>query len=135
MTELRRDATKPHNGRQDKSRDHLTRSSKECGGCGLGSSGGRGTLLSVFRVMQGKPKGPLRLELGILLYCLVSVLRKNTAEGFPAEFASIEPYLAPLIRDGILGLTQLIESPVQNVPPKMTFCLSTPAMWCRWIVT
>jgi predicted O-methyltransferase YrrM len=67
-------------------------------------------------VRHRKPKRIIEVGAGNTTLLLASVLRKNTAEGFPGELISIEPYPARLIRGGIPGLTQLIESPVQSVP-------------------
>ena len=67
-------------------------------------------------VRNRKPKRVIEVGAGNTTLLLASALRKNTAEGFPGELISIEPYPVPLIRGGVPGLTQLIESPVQSVP-------------------
>lgn len=74
-------------------------------------------------VRHHKPKKVIEIGAGNTTLLLASALRKNTAEGFPAEFISIEPYPTPLMRGGIPGVTQFIESPVQNVPLELFHAL------------
>jgi len=70
-------------------------------------------------VRQRKPKRIIEIGSGNSTLVLAAALTKNTAGGFPGELISIEPHPAPFLKDGVPGLTQLIERPVQQVPVEL----------------
>jgi len=67
-------------------------------------------------VRHRKPRRIIEIGSGNTTLVMASALRKNQAEGIDSELISIEPYPAPFLKDGLNGLTQLIEKPVQQVP-------------------
>ena len=66
-------------------------------------------------VRQKKPRTIIEIGSGNSTLILSSALEKNAADGYPGEMISIEPHPAPFLKDGVKGLTQLIESEVQRV--------------------
>ncbi len=66
-------------------------------------------------VRARKPKRIIEIGSGNTTLLLTAALGKNAAAGFPGELIGIEPNPAGFLRDGIPGLTQLIETPVQAV--------------------
>src|SRR6266567_4719754 len=67
-------------------------------------------------VRNRKPRRIIEVGGGNTTLVLAAALEKNAEEGYAGEMISIEPHPAPYLRDGLKGLTQLIESPVQRVP-------------------
>lgn len=67
-------------------------------------------------VRSRKPRRIIEVGSGNSTLLLASALEKNAAEGYAGDMFSIEPHPAPYLRNGLKGLTQLIESPVQRVP-------------------
>jgi hypothetical protein len=67
-------------------------------------------------VRHRKPRRIVEIGSGNTTLVMATALRKNQAEGFESELISIEPYPAPFLKDGLNGLTELIEKPVQQVP-------------------
>jgi predicted O-methyltransferase YrrM len=67
-------------------------------------------------IRQRKPKRIIEIGSGNSTLVMAAALRKNQSEGFNCELISIEPHPAPFLKDGLNGLTQLIEKPVQQVP-------------------
>ena len=67
-------------------------------------------------VREHKPKRIIEVGSGNTTRLLAAALRRNTAEGFPGELITIEPYPAPFLKKGIPGLTKLLVQPVQSVP-------------------
>ncbi len=67
-------------------------------------------------VRQRKPRRIIEIGSGNSTLVMSTAIRKNQAEGFPCELISIEPYPAPFLKDGLKGLSTLIEKPVQQVP-------------------
>lgn len=67
-------------------------------------------------VRRHKPKRIIEIGSGNSTLVLAAALAQNEAEGFGGELISIEPHPAPFLKDGIQGLTELIEKPVQQVP-------------------
>lgn len=67
-------------------------------------------------VRQRKPKRIVEVGSGNSTLVLASAVRRNASEGSPAELTSIEPHPADFLKDGLPGLTRLIEKPVQEVP-------------------
>jgi len=67
-------------------------------------------------IRQYKPKRVIEIGSGNSTLVLGAALEKNAAAGFPGELISIEPQPAPFLKRGVPGLTQLIESQVQEVP-------------------
>ncbi len=63
-----------------------------------------------------KPRRIVEVGSGNTTLLLAAALRRNTAEGFPAEFVAIEPSPPPYLQDGLPGLTELIPSQVQRAP-------------------
>lgn len=70
-------------------------------------------------VRSRKPRRIIEIGSGNTTLLLSSALAKNTAEGYAGELISVEPHPAPYLKDGFEGLTQLIESPVQNVSEEL----------------
>jgi hypothetical protein len=66
-------------------------------------------------VRQRKPKRIIEIGGGNTTLVLSAALRKNAAEGFPGELICIEPNPAPFLKNGLAGLTRLLESPVQKI--------------------
>ncbi len=66
-------------------------------------------------VREHKPKRIIEVGSGNTTRLLAAALRKNTAEGFPGELITIEPYPAPFLKQGFPGLTKLLVQPVQSV--------------------
>ena len=67
-------------------------------------------------VRHRKPKRIIEIGSGNTTLVMATALRKNLAEGYPCELTSIEPFPAPFLKDGLNGLSSLIEKPVQQVP-------------------
>jgi predicted O-methyltransferase YrrM len=67
-------------------------------------------------VRQRKPRRIIEIGSGNTTLVLAAALERNGAEGYAGEMISIEPHPAPFLKDGLKGLTELIESPVQRVP-------------------
>lgn len=63
-----------------------------------------------------KPRRVIEIGSGHSTLLLASAMRRNAAEGKPGEFTSIEPHPRPFLKDGLPGLSQLIEARVQEVP-------------------
>lgn len=70
-------------------------------------------------VRARKPRRMIEIGSGNTTLALAAAAEKNAAEGFPCELASIEPYPVPFLKNGLKGLTRLIEKPVQQVPLSM----------------
>ncbi len=66
-------------------------------------------------VRQRKPKRIIEIGGGNTTLVLSAALRKNATEGFPGDLICIEPNPAPFLKSGLPGLTQLLESPVQEI--------------------
>jgi predicted O-methyltransferase YrrM len=66
-------------------------------------------------VRQRKPKRVIEVGSGNSTLVLGTALQVNAAEGFAGELTSIEPHPAPFLREGVTGMTRLIEKPVQQV--------------------
>jgi hypothetical protein len=69
-------------------------------------------------VREAKPRCIIEVGAGNSTRLLASALRKNAEEGAPGELVSIEPHPDELLRRGFPGLSKLIATPVQNVPPE-----------------
>ncbi len=67
-------------------------------------------------VRRHKPRRIIEIGSGNTTLVLAAALRRNAASGSPGELISIEPHPAPFLKDGLKGLTQLIEGQVQKVP-------------------
>jgi hypothetical protein len=67
-------------------------------------------------VRHRKPRRIIEIGSGNTTLVMSTAIRRNIAEGYPCELTSIEPYPAPFLKDGLNGLTRLIEKPVQQVP-------------------
>ncbi len=67
-------------------------------------------------IRHRKPRRIIEIGSGNSTLIMSTAIRKNQAEGFPCDLTSIEPYPAPFLKDGLNGLTRLIEKPVQQVP-------------------
>ena len=67
-------------------------------------------------VRHRKPKRIVEIGSGNTTLVMATALRKNQTEGYNCELTSIEPFPAPYLKDGLNGLTRLIEKPVQQVP-------------------
>ncbi len=67
-------------------------------------------------VRHRKPNRIIEIGSGNTTLVMAAALRKNAEEGHPGELISIEPYPAPYLKEGLAGLTELIEKPVQQVP-------------------
>lgn len=67
-------------------------------------------------VRERKPKRIIEIGGGNTTLTLCAALRKNAEEGSPGELTCIQPNPAPFLKDGLHGMTQLIETGVQQVP-------------------
>ena len=67
-------------------------------------------------VRQRKPRRIIEVGSGNTTLLLAGALERNAEDGYPGEMISIEPHPAAYLKDGLKGLTRLIESPVQRVP-------------------
>jgi len=67
-------------------------------------------------VRHRKPRRIIEIGSGNSTLIMAAALRVNQSEGSECELVSIEPHPAPFLKDGLKGLTQLIEKPVQEVP-------------------
>jgi predicted O-methyltransferase YrrM len=67
-------------------------------------------------VRSRKPRRIVEVGSGNTTLLMAEALEKNADEGYAGELISIEPNPAGYLKDGLRGLTQLIESPVQRVP-------------------
>lgn len=63
-----------------------------------------------------KPRRVIEVGSGNTTLLLTAALEMNAGEGYAGEMISIEPHPAPYLKDGLKGLTRLIESPVQRAP-------------------
>ena len=70
-------------------------------------------------VRHRKPRQIIEIGSGNTTLLLAAALEKNAEEGYAGEMTSIEPHPAPYLKDGLKGLTRLIESPVQHVPVEL----------------
>ena len=66
-------------------------------------------------VRSRKPRRIIEVGSGNTTLVMAAALEKNASEGYAGEMISIEPNPAPYLKDGLRGLTQLIEGPVQQV--------------------
>ncbi len=66
-----------------------------------------------------KPRRIIEVGSGNSTLLLATAVRRNAQEGFPCDLTSIEPHPADFLCDGVPGLTQLIDGPVQNAPVEM----------------
>lgn len=67
-------------------------------------------------VRQRKPRRVIEVGGGNTTLMLGAALLRNARDGFPGELTSIEPHPMPFLREGVPGLTRLIERPVQQIP-------------------
>lgn len=67
-------------------------------------------------VRHRKPKRIIEIGSGNTTLVLAAALRRNAEDGEPGELISIEPHPAPYLKEGLAGLTELMEKPVQQVP-------------------
>ena len=67
-------------------------------------------------VRHRKPRRVIEIGSGNTTLLIAAALERNAADGYAGDMISIEPYPAPYLKDGLKGLTQLIESQVQRVP-------------------
>lgn len=63
-----------------------------------------------------KPRRLIEIGSGHSTLVLAAAMRRNSAEGIAGEFTSIEPNPQPFLKDGLPGLSRLIEARVQEVP-------------------
>jgi hypothetical protein len=67
-------------------------------------------------VRKRKPKRVIEVGSGNSTLVMAAAMQANASEGHPGELTSIEPHPAQYLKDGIPGLTRLMEMPVQKVP-------------------
>jgi hypothetical protein len=67
-------------------------------------------------VRQRKPRRVVEVGCGNTTLLLTAAIRKNAAEGFPCEMHGIDPHPSVFLKEGVPGLTRLIEEPVQRAP-------------------
>jgi hypothetical protein len=67
-------------------------------------------------VRQRKPKRVIEIGGGNTTLVLGAALQTNAAEGCEGELISIEPYPARFLKEGVPGLTRMMQMPVQQVP-------------------
>lgn len=66
-------------------------------------------------IRHRKPKRIIEIGSGNSTLVMATAIRRNEMEGAPCELTSIEPHPAPFLKDGLNGLHELIEKPVQEV--------------------
>jgi hypothetical protein len=67
-------------------------------------------------VRRRKPRRVVEVGSGNTTLVLAAAMRENAAEGFPGELIAIEPFPRQFLREGVPGLSQLIQKPVQQAP-------------------
>ncbi|HEX3894066.1 MAG TPA: class I SAM-dependent methyltransferase [Terracidiphilus sp.] len=67
-------------------------------------------------IRHRRPRRVIEIGSGHSTLVLAAAMRKNAAEGVEGEFTSIEPHPRGFLKDGLAGLTHLIEARVQDVP-------------------
>ena len=67
-------------------------------------------------VRYRRPRRVIEIGSGHSTLVLAAAMRRNEAEGAGGEFTSIEPHPRAFLKDGLPGLTRLIEKRVQEVP-------------------
>jgi hypothetical protein len=67
-------------------------------------------------VRHRRPRRVIEIGSGHSTLVLTGAMRRNAAEGAVGEFTSIEPHPHGFLKDGLPGLTELIEARVQDVP-------------------
>lgn len=67
-------------------------------------------------VRHRKPRRVIEIGSGHSTLVLAGAMRKNAAEGAAGEFTAIEPHPHGFLKNGLDGLTNLIEARVQDVP-------------------
>ena len=67
-------------------------------------------------VRQRKPRRVIEIGSGHSTLVLAGAMQRNAAEGAAGEFTSIEPHPRSFLKDGLPGLTHLLEARVQDVP-------------------
>jgi predicted O-methyltransferase YrrM len=63
-----------------------------------------------------KPRRVIEIGSGHSTLVMASAMERNATEGAAGEFTSIEPHPRAFLKDGLPGLTHLIETRVQDVP-------------------
>jgi predicted O-methyltransferase YrrM len=63
-----------------------------------------------------KPRRIIEIGCGYSTLAMAEAIRRNQAEGFACDYVGIDPRPAPFLKDGVPGLVELIEAPVQRVP-------------------
>jgi predicted O-methyltransferase YrrM len=67
-------------------------------------------------VRSRRPRRVIEVGSGHSTLVLASAMRRNAEEGAVGEFTSIEPHPRGFLKDGLPGLSHLIEARVQDVP-------------------
>lgn len=67
-------------------------------------------------IREKKPRKMIEIGSGYSTMLSAMAILKNQEEGSPCHFTAIEPYPNDVIRKGFPGLSELIQSPVEDVP-------------------
>lgn len=67
-------------------------------------------------VRSRKPHRIVEVGCGYSTLLIAAAMRRNAAEGAEGEYIGIEPHPAPFLKDGVPGLTRLLEVRVQEAP-------------------
>ncbi len=63
-----------------------------------------------------RPRRLVEIGCGYSSLLLGAAMRRNSEEGFSGDHIGIEPYPSPFVKDGVPGMTRLVETPVQKAP-------------------
>jgi predicted O-methyltransferase YrrM len=63
-----------------------------------------------------RPRRMIEVGSGMSTLLAADAIRKNQAEGYPCCLTAIEPYPRSFLREGVPGLTELLEAKVESVP-------------------
>ncbi|HYK36556.1 class I SAM-dependent methyltransferase [Alloacidobacterium sp.] len=67
-------------------------------------------------VRHHSPKRVIEIGSGNTTLVLAAALERNASTGYPSQLISVEPHPPSFLKNGLPGLSQLIEAPVQRIP-------------------
>jgi hypothetical protein len=63
-----------------------------------------------------RPRRMIEVGSGMSTLLAAQAIRRNQGEGYPCSLTAIEPYPRGFLREGLLGLTELLEIKVESMP-------------------